>query len=322
MISKEIFESCAVRAGLAPSVHNTQPARWVQDGDVVSLFCDTDVGLTIGDPSGRDAALSCGAALEGMVLALSAHQIGVDVTLTGEDTSPGQGLVALAHLRPKDGAAEGLHRQLEQRFTWRGGFASDPLDLFGWTRPDARFVLDLVGRSSLAELNDLASFEIMQKGAFRRELVSWMRLTARHPRAGLDGMDRDAMLMSVGEARMAPIVLRRLWPLLNLFGMTKSLTAEAEITLTAPLIALFHRDKTENPIESGRAYLRLCLEASSLGLAGWPMAALSDHPATQAEVCTQFGISSDRRLIQAIRFGVSTGPAPQRARRPLAEIIR
>jgi len=98
--------------------------------------------------------------------------------------------------------------------------------------------------------------------------------------------------------------------------------AEDEVTSQTPVIALFHRDVSENPVQSGRAYLRLCLEASSLGFAGWPMAALTDHPTTARSMTERFGISSDRRLIQAIRFGRPTGDAPKRARRPLVEVLR
>lgn len=322
MIDQDIFKTCVTRAALAPTVHNSQPARWWRDGDVLSLFCDTDVGLDKGDPTGRDAALSCGAVLEGMVLALSAHNIAAEATLTGADTTPHQGLVAVAHLKLTQGQPDGLHDQLEQRFTWRGPFADTPAALFGWTRNDARLILDAPSRQWLAERNDWASLEIMQDHGFRRELVSWMRLSDRHPRAKSDGMNRAAMRMSKSEAFAAPIALLRMWRVLNRFGVTKSLTAEADVTLTAPVISLFYRDKDENPVQSGRAYLRMCLEAASLGLAGWPMAALSDHQVTNAQICDRFGIPPDSRLIQAIRFGVPTGDAPPRARRPLSEVMR
>lgn len=322
MISKEIIESCIRRAGLAPTVHNTQPARWKMDGDVVSLFCDTDVGLAVGDPSGRDAALSCGAVLEAMVLALSAHSIKATATLTDNDTGFGQGLVAVAHLDLSTGDADGLHSQLEQRFTWRGAFADEPARLYGWTRADTRLVLDQGGRDWLAQQNDAASLAIIQDADFRSELVSWMRLSDHHPRRGLDGMDRSAMRMTLAEARIAPIALQKAWPVLNALGVTKSLTSEANVTSGSPVIALFHRDISENPVASGRAYLRLCLEAASLGFAGWPMAALSDHGPSCAALCERFNIAADRRLIQAIRFGRPTGDAPPRARRPLAEILR
>jgi hypothetical protein len=194
--------------------------------------------------------------------------------------------------------------------------------MYGWTRADTRLIVDLTSRDWIAERNDWASFEIMQSTGFRRELVSWMRLNDTHPRAGLDGMDRASMRLSRGEARAVPFVLIKLWRFLNGFGFTKNLTAEYEVTLTAPVIALFHCDNTENQVASGRAYLRMCLEAASLGFAGWPMAALSDHPTTNRQVCDRFGIGPDRRLVQVIRFGIPTGDAPRRSRRPLAEVLR
>ncbi|MCF2904207.1 hypothetical protein L0666_04340 [Octadecabacter sp. CECT 8868] len=310
-----------MRAGLAPTVHNTQPARWVRDGDVLSLFCDTNVGLAVGDPSGRDAALSCGAVLEAMVLALSAHHIAAHVTLTEGDTSHGAGLVAVAHLTLSQGDVDGLHNQLENRFTWRACFADQPVQLFGWTRDDTRLVFDEPARAWLAERNDFASHEIMQAAAFRRELVSWMRLNPQHPRAGLDGMDRASMHMTKTEAFAVPFVLIKFWKILSLLRQTKKLTSESNLTLKSPIIALFHRNEVENPVITGRAYMRLCLEAASLGLAGWPMAALSDCAQTHQETCDRFGIPAGQRLIQAIRFGVPSGPAPTRARRPLHETL-
>lgn len=322
LIKQDIFEACVARAALAPTVHNTQPARWTRDGDVLSLFCDTNVGLDVGDPTGRDAALSCGAVLEAMLLALSAVGLGAEVTLTGQDTAPHQGLVAVAHLAVCEGEEDGLHRQLEDRFTWRGAFADEPADLFGWTRADTRLVLDRPSRAWLAECNDIASFKIMQDAGFRRELVSWMRLSPKHPRSGLDGMDLGAMRMGAWQAFAVPFVLVKFWRVLAMFGQTKALTSEAEVTSTAPIIALFHRDKNESLITSGRAYLRLCLEAASLGFAGWPMAAVSDDPVSCQETCDHFGIPSDRRLVQVIRFGVPTSDAAPRARRPLSEVLR
>lgn len=323
VITEADFHACILRAALAPTVHNTQPARWHRDGPVLSLFCDTDVGLAVGDPQGRDAALSCGAVLEAMLLALGAKGYAAHIDETGKSTAQGQGLVAVAHLTVTGKCApqEGLHRSLEPRFTWRGPFGGEPLDLYGWTRSDTRMVLDGPGRAWLAERNDQASFEIMQDAGFRAELLHWMRLSPRHPRAGRDGMDRAALRMSAVQAFAAPLALGRLWRMLGRFGATKSLTSEADVTLTAPLIALFHADAQEPPLTTGRAYLRLCLEAAALGLAGWPMAALSDHARISGETCARFAVPPERRLVQAIRFGRPTGTAPPRARRPLSEVL-
>ena len=99
------------------------------------------------------------------------------------------------------------------------------------------------------------------------------------------------------------------------------MTAEAAATRTAPVIAGFHRAAEEDPVSSGRQYLRLWLAATSLGMAGWPMAALTDDPEARAEMERLLVLPPGRRLIQVLRFGMPTDAAPPRARRPLSELI-
>ena len=57
-------------ANLAPSVHNTQPARWhaAADGSIL-IMADLARQLSVSDPSHRDMGVSCGAAVEGTVMA-------------------------------------------------------------------------------------------------------------------------------------------------------------------------------------------------------------------------------------------------------------
>jgi len=322
MLTETQFHDVVERASLAPSTHNTQPARWALSGSDILIARDPAVALTVGDPTDRDAGLSCGAAVEATALALSALGIGADITDLWEDDGPQDRLQPVARIALTEGVApDGLGRRLEERFTWRGLFDAAPVDLFGWSRSDAILVTDRSGRDRIAEQNDWASHEIMQDRAFRRELVAWMRLPDRHPRREFDGLSRAAMRMSKGEAMAAPHALGWLWPVLRAVGATEGLTAEAEATRSAPVIACFHRPAGESPVISGRAYLRMCLEAASLGFAGWPMAALSDHPETRAQICASYGIGPDRRLIQVIRFGKPTGAPPPRARNPLSELI-
>ena len=112
-----------------------------------------------------------------------------------------------------------------------------------------------------------------------------------------------------------------LWPWLHLLGRTSRMTAQSDFTLTAPILACFHRPKTESPVTSGCAYLRFWLEATSLGLAGWPMAGLTDDADARSEICAHHSIPQDHKLIQVIRLGQPTGPRPPQARRPLSELI-
>src|ERR1700758_4904294 len=48
----------------APSLHNSQPWRWVATPAAVDLFTDADRVVRATDRSGREAIISCGAVLD------------------------------------------------------------------------------------------------------------------------------------------------------------------------------------------------------------------------------------------------------------------
>lgn len=324
MLSKPEFEAIVALANLAPSIHNAQPARWRLVGDRIEIGADRSIILPQADPTGRHIGLSCGAALEATVLALSKHGVGGTVTDLWDDDDwhswSGHRMVARIELA-KNATTDPTFLQLDQRFTWRGAFSDEPLGLYGWSRPDTAMVMDAPMRRWVADLNDAASLGILRRKAFHRELLSWMRLTPSDARYRYDGLSRDALRMDSRIARKVRLGFGVLWPLLNALGKTSAMTAEADLTRTAPLIACFHRPKDESAVQTGRAYLRLCLEETQLGLAGWPMAALTDDDTARDMISQQLAIGPERALIQVLRFGVPTGAAPPRARRPLAELI-
>ena len=59
-------------ASRAPSVHNSQPWRWLVGAESLHLYADSDRQLPNTDPDGRDLTVSCGAALNHCVVALAA----------------------------------------------------------------------------------------------------------------------------------------------------------------------------------------------------------------------------------------------------------
>jgi nitroreductase len=60
-------------AGLAPSIHNTQPWRWRLRGEVLELRAQRDRQLEVTDPAGHLLMISCGAALHHAMTALTAE---------------------------------------------------------------------------------------------------------------------------------------------------------------------------------------------------------------------------------------------------------
>jgi nitroreductase len=319
-------------ANLAPSVHNTQPARWhlARDGSIL-VMAELTRRLSAGDPSGRDMGVSCGAAVEGTVMALADAGIGgvaVEDIWEANDTVafPGHRLAARI---VASGAAQPspLGSHVVNRFTWRSYFKPAPMHaakaLQAWAREadDVTIAHTPQDIAMLATLADDAGLVFLRDRAFRRELVGWMRLARSHSRYDADGLNLDALCMSPLEGFGAGLILRTgLFEAMDALGLGKMLTGEQSKTLSATAIALFHRPHGESPVVSGRAFYRFWLNLTRLGFAGWPMAAVADHTESAGICDRHFAIPSERRLINALRVGVAAA-VPKRARLPVQGII-
>ncbi len=308
----------------APSALNTQPARWRRKGDTILIGCDPAAMLKVSDPNGVAAGLACGAAAEATVLALSARRMGAGFTELGAQddraTLPGLRLAARITLEAQTDP-DPLAAQLPKRFTHRGPYQPGPVDLYGWTRRDAVLVTDAARRGWLAEMYDRIMMAHLRRPEARREVLSWLRLSRRHPRGNYGGLDRAPMRRGPGVAAEARAVLGPMWRAADMMGLTDHLAAEAAQIRSAAVIALFHRPVADSPVAAGRPYLRLLLEASKLGLAAWPMGVLTVDQAARAEISTTVGLDPERRLMQVVRLG-PVGERPEtRARRPLDEVI-
>lgn len=69
---RHVVHDAVMLACRAPSLHNSQPWRWVADGACLHLFADRQRLLGAADPSGRELLLSCGAVLDHLRVAMAA----------------------------------------------------------------------------------------------------------------------------------------------------------------------------------------------------------------------------------------------------------
>ncbi len=78
VVDKDVLRNAVLLACRAPSVHNSQPWRWVAEGNAVHLFVDRNRTVPATDGSGREALVSCGAALDHLRVAMTAAGWGAD----------------------------------------------------------------------------------------------------------------------------------------------------------------------------------------------------------------------------------------------------
>src|SRR6516165_12814203 len=72
MLDIQTLNDAVQLASRAPSVHNSQPWRWVAENGILRLFVDRDRTVPETDRSGRETIISCGAALDHLRVAMLA----------------------------------------------------------------------------------------------------------------------------------------------------------------------------------------------------------------------------------------------------------
>jgi hypothetical protein len=69
---REVVRDAVTLACRAPSLHNSQPWRWVADATGLQLYADPDRLIRATDHTGREQLLSCGAVLDHLRVAMAA----------------------------------------------------------------------------------------------------------------------------------------------------------------------------------------------------------------------------------------------------------
>ena len=303
-------------ANRAPSVHNIQPARFrFLDERTVELVDDPQRRLLVGDPEGKDNQKSLGAALEGLSLALSERGLGAEVNGARVQMVSGAGRDPLAPFAATRASYRGMFAPANAR-------DQAALEQIATTCSDLH-IIAAKDIADLASLFDDVSMEVLRAPAYRAELLSWMRLSARHPNYTRDGLNAAHMALSSIEATGAGIVLgSTAFPLLDTVGMARPLIAESSKVRSAAGVALFHRPMSEPELETGRRFYRVWLEIERAGLALCPMSVLADVPHAAERLLREANVDG-RKLVTVFRIG--RRPAnfvqPPRVRLPAAELI-
>ncbi|WIX83733.1 hypothetical protein QRX50_24720 [Amycolatopsis carbonis] len=185
------FDQALAAAVRAPSPHNTQPWRFVVDGDAVEVWLDRDRVLAVADPAAREARVSCGAAVLNLVITLRVNGLGARVRIL-----PGAALPDLLAVIGLDGTRRsteqdrGLAEAVHRRHTNRRPFADRAVPAVARARLKSAALseggqlefLDASGRyPKVAALVRRAESLQAEDPAFRAESAFWTGRAAESP---------------------------------------------------------------------------------------------------------------------------------------------
>jgi hypothetical protein len=110
-LDTEVIKKAVLLACRAPSVHNSQPWRWVAEDGVLRLFVDRHRALPGTDYSGREVIISCGAVLNHLCVAMTAAGWHPKIERFPNPNDPDH--LASVEFSPLDHVTDAQHRRAE-----------------------------------------------------------------------------------------------------------------------------------------------------------------------------------------------------------------
>jgi len=319
-VSLREIEDAVYLACRAPSFHNSQPWKWILDSGsaTLKLFLDTD-WLVASDGSGRQAMLSCGAALDHLRVAMAAAGW---TTLVDRFPNPNnRHHLADIDFRPAIGVTPAQRRAADAILCRRtdrlpfGAVEDWPafeklLRLAVGNRPTRIDVLDARQRTELAEASHLAELLRKYDAAYHAELGWW---TA--PFGAATGVPHSALVSAAESDR---VDIGRAFPVTHTQERRRQ-TGDDRATVVV-ISAL--GDSREDILACGETLSAVLLEATIAGLATCTLTHLTEHGATRDIISKLTGHSLPQVLVR-----IGTAPAldevpPPTPRRQLSDVFR
>ncbi|MBN3751879.1 nitroreductase [Paraburkholderia sp. Tr-20389] len=309
-------------AVLAPSNHNTQPWRFLIDGNTVQVCADRLRALPVVDPFDRELLFSCGAALFNLRVALSHFGLAYAITLFPSDADPDVvALVLVSNHGHRDMALAPLFDAITQRVTTRAPFADEPvpaaaqralIDACEAEGALASCVHERAGRQAIADLVAEADHIQFADPRFRRELAAWI-----HPRHRDDGMP----LYGAAVGGLLDFAVPLVSAVVRVFDAGAGVPAtHRHLVDGSPLmvgIATARNDR-EAWLAAGQALERMLLVAAGLGLTASYLNQPIEISTLRVQISSLLHLDATPQLLLRVGRGPHAEHAP---RRPLSDVL-
>jgi nitroreductase len=323
--SVEEIERVVALAVRAPSIHNTQPWRFVSTVDALELWADRRRQLTATDTDGWSLSVSCGGALYLAALGLAGQGWRTTTERLPDPARPD--LLARIRIDGRGPVGESVRQDIEaaeRRHTERrpfgpGAVSDELLDTLCAAIADptlyASVVLRPDDRLDLAVATSWADTLEMLNPAYRAELARWVRPDATAAGEGIASADIP---------RTAPDQPRHTDVPVRDFGAGRPAVAPGAPAVDEhpAYVVLFSRDDDATArLRAGEAYTRLSVDAERLGLASSAMTQALDLPAVRNRVRTLMSWPDHPQMILRIGWPPAGDAVPRTTRRPVAAVL-
>ncbi|QIX26723.1 NAD(P)H nitroreductase [Nocardioides sp. JQ2195] len=314
---RRALQEIVTYACMAPSVHNTQPWSWHVDGDSIALHSDTRRQLAHADPSGRDLAISCGAALHHAQVAAGAlgWTATVDRLPEGEDSTL-LAVIGLTAAAPAPDAID-LLQSIRDRHTDRRRFTSWPVPkerLDHLAEVAAEWGADAV---VVHEPGKRVRTELLVGRAFDRQAAD--PGVAEEQKGWVNRSARDGVPDVVIPADLPTETHRR-----TRFGGGLLTEPDRELEATDGLLLLRGgSDDVLAWLRTGEGLSALWLQATAGGLSVVPLSQAIEVEETRERLRSDVlhGLGAPHMLVRVGWQAIGRGLLPRTPRRPLEDVL-
>jgi nitroreductase len=320
MVDTQVIRHAVQLACRAPSLHNSQPWRWVAEDNTVQLFLDKNRVLYSTDHSGREALIGCGAVLDHFRVAMAAAGWTANVDRFPNPNNPLH--LASVDFSPMKLVTEGHRRRANAillRRTDRLPFAKPP----DWDSVESQLRrsatsdavrLDVISddrRPELAQASQLTESLRLYDTSYYSEMLWWTG-----PFEDREGIPHSS-LVSASEGDRVDV--GRNFPVPH-HGDRRSEFGHDQSKI---LVLSTYDNERASVLQCGEMLSAVLLEATMAGLATCTLTHITELRASRDIVATLIGQTTTPQAL--IRVGLAPeieDLPPKTPRRPIDEVFQ